>query len=317
MDLVSVIIPAYNVEDYIVNCLNSIVNQSYKKLEIIVINDGSTDDTLKKIKSVKDKRIVLINQKNTGQSIARNKGIEKAKGKYIMFVDADDFISNDLISKMIKIAKKDNSEIVYCDYYKYYNASKLSYEFLVPLELQKYKNSAILSMPGPTCKLILRKLIDRIDFSFPDNIIFEDNAVIPYLIANSKKTSYLNEASYYYLQRVGSSLNQNKYSKKFEDIFESLNILYNYFESSKILKKYHDELEYIFIEYLIHAAGLKFLKYPQGINNLNKIKEIIDSKFPKWRRNKYFKKMSLKYKIVCNLIYKRRTNLLKLLLRSK
>ncbi len=317
MDLVSVIIPAYNVEDYIVNCLNSIVNQSYKKLEIIVINDGSTDDTLKKIKSVKDKRIVLINQKNTGQSIARNKGIEKAKGKYIMFVDADDFISNDLISKMIKIAKNDNSEIVYCDYYKYYNASKLSYEFLVPLELQKYKNSAILSMPGPTCKLILRELIDRIDFSFPDNIIFEDNAVIPYLIANSKKTSYLNEASYYYLQREGSSLNQNKYSKKFEDIFESLNILYNYFESSKILKKYHDELEYIFIEYLIHAAGLKFLKYPQGINNLNRIKEIIDSKFPKWRKNKYFKKMSLKYKIVCNLIYKRRTNLLKLLLRSK
>ena len=316
MDLVSIIIPAYNVEDYITLCLNSIVNQSYKKLEIIVINDGSTDDTLKKIKSIKDKRIVLINEENSGQSVARNKGLEKAKGKHIMFVDADDFISNDLVEKMVKIAKKEKSEIVYCDYYKYYNINKLSYEYLVPLALHNYKNSPIISMPGPTCKLISKELIKRIDFKFPENIIFEDNAVIPFLIANSNRTSYLKEACYYYLQREGSSLNKDKYSKKFEDIFKSLEILYNHFDSNKLLKKYYDELEYIFIEYLIHAAGLKFLKYKEGISPLYKIREVMKNTFPKWKKNKYYKKMSLKYKIVCNLIYKRRTNLLKLLLRS-
>ena len=233
-----------------------------------------------------------------------------------MFIDADDFISNDMIETMVDIANNTNSEIVYCDYYKYYDGEKSSYEYLVPINLQKYNHCEIMSMPGPTCKLISKELIDRVNFKFPENIIFEDNAVIPFLFAKSNKNSYLKDAKYFYLQREGSSLNNKDYSKKFEDIFESLEILYNLFDKDELLPRYNNELEYVFIEYLIHAAGLKFLKYDEGIPNLNRIHDVMYKKFPNWKKNKYFKDMSLKYQIVCKLIYNKKVSLLKIILRS-
>lgn len=114
---VSVIVPCYNVEKYIDKCLESISKQSYQNIEILCINDGSTDKTKSKIeeKANNDHRIRLINKNNGGVSSARNKGIEEAKGSYIMFVDSDDFIDENMIEKMLKAAEKNKSDIVKCN----------------------------------------------------------------------------------------------------------------------------------------------------------------------------------------------------------
>ena len=113
--MVSVIIPVYNVEEYLKEALESVVNQSLKDIEIIIINDGSTDKSLRIIKgyATKDKRIKIINQKNQGQSIARNSGIENAKGKYIYFMDSDDYIALETLEVCYKKCEEYELEMIY------------------------------------------------------------------------------------------------------------------------------------------------------------------------------------------------------------
>ncbi|MBR4570580.1 MAG: glycosyltransferase family 2 protein, partial [Candidatus Riflebacteria bacterium] len=108
--MVSVIIPAYNVEKYIGECLDSIIFQTYKNIEIIVVNDGSKDNTLSIIRdySKKDNRIIIIDKQNTGVSDTRNCGINKAKGVYIVFVDGDDYLANDYITYMLSLIDKND-----------------------------------------------------------------------------------------------------------------------------------------------------------------------------------------------------------------
>ena len=111
---VSVIVPVYNLFNYISKCISSIVSQTYKDLEIIIINDGSTDNSISEINRLAstDNRIIVIDKKNEGVSVARNTGIERATGKYIMFVDGDDWIDTDMVQKLIDKAEKNQADYV-------------------------------------------------------------------------------------------------------------------------------------------------------------------------------------------------------------
>lgn len=112
---VSVIVPVFNGEEYIERCISSITNQTLKNIEIIVIDDGSADGTLKVLEQIKDERITVKSQKNTGQGIARNNGIEMAQGEYIAFVDADDTIEKNMLEKMYLKAKREKADVVQCN----------------------------------------------------------------------------------------------------------------------------------------------------------------------------------------------------------
>ena len=105
-------VPVYNVEEYVSKCIRSILQQTFKNYELIVVNDGSTDDSLGKLQQFSDNRLKIIDQKNKGLSGARNTGIKHAVGKYITFIDSDDWISNDYLEVMINCAKKYNADIV-------------------------------------------------------------------------------------------------------------------------------------------------------------------------------------------------------------
>ena len=115
-DLISVILNVYNGEKYINKCIDSVINQTYKNIEILVINDGSTDNTVNIVKKYKDKRIKLINnKKNLGLALSRNVGIDNAKGRYLYFVDIDDFILEDTIEYLYKLIKKYNVLLATCE----------------------------------------------------------------------------------------------------------------------------------------------------------------------------------------------------------
>jgi glycosyltransferase involved in cell wall biosynthesis len=144
---VSVIVPVYNVYEYIEKCLDSLVNQTYKNIEIILINDGSTDNSLDIIKKYQKKHenIIVINQENHGQGYARNKGIEKSNGEFIMFVDSDDYVDTDIVKKLVG-SIKDNDAVV-CNIYKVINENLL--EFHNYLEYGSDKINFMLSTSGP------------------------------------------------------------------------------------------------------------------------------------------------------------------------
>ncbi|MEG2684867.1 MAG: glycosyltransferase, partial [Erysipelotrichaceae bacterium] len=144
MPKVSVIVPVYNTSKYLNKCLDSILNQTLKDLEIIIINDGSTDISPSIIETYNDPRIIFINQPNSGISITRNNGIKKATSNYIMFIDSDDWIELTMIEELYNNAITNNSDIVVCDFYEYYEDTKLKKE----IKVENFATTTLNNNPG-------------------------------------------------------------------------------------------------------------------------------------------------------------------------
>ena len=314
---VSVIVPVYGVEDYIIRCMDSLVNQTLKDIEIIVINDGTKDNSIKKIcDKYDDDRIKIIYKANEGQAKARNRGVKYAKGKYLFFVDSDDFLELNTLEELYKVAESGH-DLVCCDYYKYYDEEHKEAISLIEHYNPNNLKSIVTGMPGGPCHLILKKLYLDQKIEFLEGYIHEDTAIIPYLIAVSKNPTYIKKPFYYYFQREGSSLNRKEYNPKWEDIFYALEYLQKKFKDNNLYQEYHDELEYIYIEYLLHAPNLKFLDYKEGNKNIKRVSLVMKQEFPKWNKNKYYKEENIKYKIMCTLFYHNNIRILKLIRKVK
>lgn len=215
-DLISIIIPVYNVENYLEECLKSVINQSYKRLEIILIDDGSTDKSGKICDKYKfiDKRIRVFHTKNEGVSHARNVGIENANGKYINFIDSDDYISKDMIEFLYNLIKKERADIAMCSAYDVYDSNiNISAKQNIYLCLDNHDAFYYLLQPkyfgnGIWNKLISKKLFknDRFPLKRTNG---EELELLQKLIYRSKKVVYDSTPKYYYRQR-NDSVTHNK-----------------------------------------------------------------------------------------------------------
>lgn len=216
-DLISIIIPVYNVEQYLPKCLDSIINQTYKNLEIILIDDGSTDrsgEICDKYKN-EDKRIMVIHQLNGGVSGARNTGIEVAKGKYILFIDSDDWIEKDYVSSLFTYAGDDT--IVCCGYKRVFEDKIIEHsvkklaelnkvEFLNLLqdyELEKHKKPVVNPIGNYMCNKIYPAQLFR-SIRFPIGHVYEDAYISIRLFSQISKFIVLPEAGYNYVVRNDS-----------------------------------------------------------------------------------------------------------------
>ncbi len=215
---VSVIIPAYNEKKYIQRCLESIVKQSLKQIEIIIVDDGSTDGTsliCDEYKTRYSKRIKVIHKINEGVGLARNDGIAIAKGEYIGFIDADDWVESDMYLEMYEQAKKYDSEIVVCDIKKVYaDSQKEKLEKSLPLPNGNIDLSEYL-MHGRYPQLAWNKIYKREiwnTYKFK-KMYFEDLDLILTIISNCIKISYVQKAFYNYFRRPNSI--STSYSKIF------------------------------------------------------------------------------------------------------
>ena len=190
MAKVSVIVPVYNTEQYLEKCLDSLVNQTLEDIEIIIINDGSTDDSKKKIElwEKKDKRIKLYNKENGGQASARNLGLSVATGEYIAFLDSDDYVSNEMYNLLYQEAKKDDFDIeavtkaIEKDY-KPETIRLTSYE-------EEQENNAVISYEE------LLKNKDKISVSYDDEYEFEEPtlSVKKFDLTNTSETPVIDES---------------------------------------------------------------------------------------------------------------------------
>lgn len=295
---ISVIIPVFNSSIYLEKCLSSIINQTLKDIEVILIDDGSTDNSLDIIKdyATKYNNIKYKSKKNEGQAIARNLGIQMASGEFVTFVDSDDYIELNMLEKLYNIAKLEKSDIVVCDYVEEYNNKNIEKKSLY-IEADNIKRSYVLCVAGPCSKIINSDIFKKNDIKFLEGNIYEDLAVIPTLALYSDKISYCNEILYHYVIRQNSTMNQTKYSKKLESIFNVMDVLYSSFKG----KDYNEELEFLYINHLLYAGCGRFLKYKNTNNIILKIINTMNSKFPNWRRNKYFTGQSKIYKLTCKI----------------
>lgn len=216
VSLISVIVPVYNVEKYLDQCIESIIQQTYSQLEIILVNDGSTDnsETLCKQWEKKDARIRVISQCNRGLACARNVGVAHCCGEYLVFVDSDDWVSRDYIDSLYSVAVKEKADIVVCDFYSVTDGKKIYCGQKVKthvIEDAEHKKDFLLK--GHTCmwsKIYKRSFYQENHIEIP-GICYEDLAVFPLLVYLSTKIVCIDRALYFYrADRDGSIMNSSK-----------------------------------------------------------------------------------------------------------
>lgn len=241
--MISVIIPVYNVEKYIRKCFECLLKQTYKDLQIIVINDGSMDNSINIINEYIDKFkcIEIINQENMGASIAKNNGLKYAKGEYTLYIDPDDFIDEKMIETMYKSAVRNNSDIVLCGYYLYYQSTEKKVKVEYELNSNKvYSNEKIIEMmlrheiQGQLCnKLFKTKVLIENNFAMEKGRVIEDIFPVFKVVCNVKRISYVDKILYYYRQHETSAIH-TKNVKTMNDYYYAMTCILNYVNENNI-----------------------------------------------------------------------------------
>lgn len=247
---VSVIISAYNIENYIERCLLSIVNQTLKDIEVIVVNDGSTDKTLEIIKNTQDKynTIKVVNQKNKGLIEARKAGLKVAKGEYILFVDGDDWLELNALELLYNNATNNEADIVIYNAFLSYDDKKEEFNVINDNSLDKkdYIKNLFLGkvLPCIWSKFIKLEFIKVNNIKFPSDISFaEDLATSASLFMNNPKVSILRENLYNYYQRNDSIT--NKKNVKVLEVNKALSFIKDNLIEKNIYLRYEEEFEYM------------------------------------------------------------------------
>ncbi len=252
--LVSVIIPIYNVEDYIQKCVISVVQQSYSNIEIICVNDGSEDNSISKLREIEDSRIIIINKKNGGLSDARNYGIDNCNGEYIYLLDADDYIDKECIEKMVYEMNNNNADIVMSDY-------KMITENDEPFSIIRKKRLQNIVESGPgiyeryfgytVLNTAWGKLYKKdcfIDVRYPVGKLHEDEYVTYKLICSANKVVSINDEFYYYRLRNNSIMNV-KWTEKNLEVIEAFDEKIKYMRKEGFdvlwMKSIQNELDWL------------------------------------------------------------------------
>ena len=312
-ELISIIVPVYNVEKYIDKCINSITNQTYSNIEIIIINDGSTDNSLKICEDLakNDKRIKLINTSNSGVSHARNTGINNCNGEYIIFVDSDDFIKSSMIETLYKNIKKYKCDISIC------NVGRVTEDGRI-ISKQKELNKTILFSKEefvknlynremingyPVNKLIKKKCTKGIRF---DESIkhLEDWDYLCRLSDNIKKVVYESKDFYYYYVNRNNSAVHDSFNESWITDLKARK------KNLKYTNNYSDiDKTYFFFDYVVNAMNaLAYLKITNKIN-MNKKNELMNVKKQYYKmliKSRYlnnYQKIKLFFMTKCPITY--------------
>jgi len=272
---VSIIIPVYNVQEYLAACLDSVTGQTIKSKEIIIVNDGSTDKCSEILKEYKKEfpELIIINQKNSGISETRNVGLRAAKGEYIAFVDSDDFIELNMFEKMYKAAKRESADVVICDYILHTGkidkqnsdqniANKDEIEGIARDghidKIEALKMFLSNDMKAYVWnKLHKRELFIDNKILFPDFKVCEDTPVGFLLLASCQKIFSMSEPLYYYRQRE-ASLTKTFSIKSMEDMLEGCYIMRDYLEKNPLL---YEKLIHYYRVYMMKTLWVIHNKY--------------------------------------------------------
>jgi len=261
--MISVIVPVYNVEEYLEECLESIKNQTYTNIEVILVNDGSTDGSREICERFcqKDSRFKLINQENQGQSVARNRGVKESAGEFIMFVDSDDVIKKNVLEVLLPYMKTE-VDIVECRMTR--NKEEFYLNKPSKIVFEGNAKEAILNCIAikevkfcPVTKLYRREIVEKVPFL--EGYIYEDVFTGINYLKHMRKIVVVDYIGYYYRVRLNSTMTKS-FTEKDLDIFQVGNQLIDSFKDDE------DMLPYIgyFMFYIGHGHYLK-----DGINKMN------------------------------------------------
>lgn len=284
---ISIIVPVYNAEKYLKKCLDSLVNQTKKELEFILINDGSTDKSEEIIKTYKDKRIKYFKNKNQGIGKTRNFGIEKATGKYIMFLDSDDYFSNDACEILYKTAEKEKADLIVFDYYRVEkeNLNEVKIESFNATNIKDDPNLLLKINLGPCNKIYKSDLIKNNDIKFEENLKYEDTLFVVKAIYKAKKIIKLNKCLHYYIIHEKSETTVR--DKKVFDILKIVDKIRTYLKNDELMKDSVDKLTVkILTNYTIQQRYQSDKKL--AMKFIDEVFKYLEKEIPDYKNNKYY-----------------------------
>lgn len=274
-ELVSIVVPVYNVEEYLEKCLNSIVNQTYKNLEIVCIDDGSPDHSINILNKFaeKDNRIKIIRQKNKGLSGARNTGIKNSSGKYITFVDSDDWIEKNMIELLLKKAESENLDLVICgrNHIKYSEIKSIGLNKIDKILSGRILNGKeyFLEITSKTNlftasaynKLYLLEKIKKENLNFPEGRIYEDLLFIFKYLYFSKRVNIIDKALYNYVVSRENSITYQLNKNDIRDTEYTLKQVEDFlrFQKEEDFLKNQQLKDYLFL-WMLRAVTFKLIK---------------------------------------------------------
>lgn len=302
MKKISIIIPVYNVEKYIEKTLKSLVNQTLKDIEVIIVNDGSTDGSQTIIDKYKNMHPEIIKSyyiKNGGAAKARNYGLKFVTGEYIGFVDSDDYISEDMYEKLYEEAKNKQSDIVCCNYYRVIDNIKFNKKQFGNKNINKdnifdkniYESNMIFDeVPYLWNKIFKTKLIKDNDFKFCDDLrIYEDLLFTYEVFSKANKISKIDDALYYYIVSRNDSLTHILTEKRF-DIFKATKMLIEYYNKIGRYDEVKDALTYVLLKHIYVILEKITLKQEKKLKlkYIDEVFKFLECDFPEWKNNMYF-----------------------------
>lgn len=297
MKKVSIIVPVYNTAKYLNGCIKSLLHQTLEDIEIILINDGSPDESESIIKKYKDKRIKYISKKNEGIGKTRNLGIDSATGEYISFIDSDDYVEPNFCETMYEKAIKDNCDIVICDYYedRFDGLKEIRFPTFPDSSLKENPNIISMVNLGPCNKIYKRNLFKNKDNRFVENLKYEDAPLVVKLLLSAQKIGKVDECLAHYVIHENSETTIR--DERIFDIIKITDIMVN------DLKKYdymHDAMVNIAVMVLTdYTIQQRYINDSELRNKfIDMAFDYLDELDSNWKDCNYLKKFSwLKRKI--------------------
>lgn len=297
MTKVSVIVPIYNAEKYLRTCLNSLVNQTLKDIEIITVNDGSKDKSSNILDQYQNqyKNIKRIDTFNNGVGAARNLGLSVASGQFIKFVDADDYLPLNILEKMYKIAKENNVKLVRGNYRNIIGPIKTNYICNFSginddkiVDVSKNKDYIVQETSGIGNKLISFELLQKLNF--PNHTKWEDLAIMPVIIAQAGKIYHMNEPVYNY--RMGLNTRTKDFILKIPnilDIIKCLDMVELEMKKRNLDQIYNEQIKSLYILHTLFRVENTMLWLNEPLYKkkivINSLINLLELKYPDWKNN--------------------------------
>ncbi len=323
MPEVSIVVPVYNIKDYLEKCVDSILRQTERDFELLLVDDGSTDGSgeLCDALAERDGRIRVIHQENKGLGGARNTGIEEARGEWLLLVDSDDWIEPEILEKALEAAKRENADMVLFGF----RSVDLQGKELGVFRDKLPKNQALapktckellLASPCAWNKLYKTSLFQRSGVRYPLRVWYEDIRTTLKLMLFAQRIVALDEIGYNYLQRPGSIIQSLNVERNVE-ILEAFDDIFTYFRKQGLWEEYREELCFLTLFHVYLTASVRVIRLNRRHALIPKFAAYLQEHFPDHRKNPYRSTLTRNQKIVLSLLEKKLYFLIALLFQIK